>query len=362
MSFHAGASGGPDGLLPGYLRSLVAHCSAEAGSRVLSALTDLVNVMLRGEVPQLSVPILYSTIRKKDDGIRPIAVGSTIRRLSVKVGSRPVVRALREELRPVQLGVSTSGGCEAAAHVARRYVRDCLHRRVLLKIGMRNAFNSLRRVLYLSVARVRTPGLNNLLWQGYSSSTRLFFGEERIALETGIQQGDPIGPALFAISVDEAARGVQSEFNVWYLDDATLRDSQERVHDDLVVLLERLRAIGLEVNGRKCVLTILNDSMPEVTDPCSEGSFWGLGWCDLSLLGAPVDIQGIPGTIHEKREALERITSKLEVLNPHQSIVLLKNAFAIPKLQYVLRASPAYLYREELRVVDRALFFSRESG
>ena len=145
-------------------------------------------------------------------------------------------------------------------------------------MDMRTAFNSLRRDLFLSVARVRTPGLNNLLWQGYSSPTRLFVGEERIALETGIQQGDPIGHALFVISVDEAARGVQSEFNVWYLDDTTLRDSQERVQDDLVVLLERLRAIGLEFNGRKCELTILNDSIPEATEPCSEGSFWGLGW------------------------------------------------------------------------------------
>ena len=98
-----------------------------------------------------------------------------------------------------------------------RYARDCRHRRVLLKIDMRNAFNSLRRDSFLSVARVRTPGLYSLLWQAYSSPTRLFFGEEGFASETGIQQGDPIGPALFALSVDEAARGVQSEFNVWYL-------------------------------------------------------------------------------------------------------------------------------------------------
>ena len=172
-----------------------------------------------------------------------------IRRLSVKVGSRPIVQALGEELRPVQLGVSNSGGCEATAHAARRYARDCRHRRVLLKIDMRNAFNSLRRDSFLSVARVRTPGLYSLLWQAYSSPTRLFFGEEGFASETGIQQGDPIGLALFDLSVDEAARGVQSEFNVWYLDDATLVDSPERVYDDLVVLLERLRAIGLKVRG-----------------------------------------------------------------------------------------------------------------
>ena len=283
------------------------------------------------------------------------------RRLSVKVGSRPVVRALGEELRPVQMEVLTSGGCEASAHAAQRYVRDCRHRRVLLMINMRNAFNSLRRDSFLSVARIRTPGLYNLLWLAYSSPTRLFFGKDGFASETGIQQEDPIGPTLFALSVDEAARGVLSEFNIWYLDDATLGDSPERVHDDLVVLVERLRAIGLEVNGSKCELTILNDSMPEATEALFRGLLLGVRVveaCGPSLLGAPVDIQGIPGTIHEKREALERMTSKLEVLNPHQSFVLLKNAFAIPKLQYVLRASPVYLCGEELSVFDRALFDS----
>ena len=195
MSFRAGASGGPDGLRPGHLRSFVAHGLAEAGSRLLSVLTDLVNVMLRGEVPQFAVRILYEAnecaIRKKDEGIRPITVGSTLRRLSVKVGSKAVVQALGEELRPVQLSVSTSGGMRG--------------RRVLLKIDMRNAFNSLRRDSFLSVARFRIPGLYSLLWQAYSSPTRLFFGEEGFASETGIQQGDPIGPALFALSVNEAA-------------------------------------------------------------------------------------------------------------------------------------------------------------
>ena len=67
-----------------------------------------------------------------------------------------------------------------------------------------------------------------------------------------------------------------------------------------------------------------------------------------------MDIEGISGIIHEKR-AFERMTSKLVVLNPLQAIVLLKKTFAIPKLQYVPRASTAYLCREELRVFDRTL-------
>ena len=59
-------------------------------------------------------------------------------------------------------------------------------------IDMRNAFNSLRRDSFLSVACVTTPGLYNLLWQAYSSPTRLFFDEEGFASYTGIKQGDPI--------------------------------------------------------------------------------------------------------------------------------------------------------------------------
>ena len=87
-------------------------------------------------------------------------------------------------------------------------------------------------------------GFYNLLWlkSDNSLARRGLF-----ALDTGIQQGEPIRLALFALSDDDAARGVPSEFNVWYSEDATLGDSPERVHDNLVVFLETLSAIGLEL-------------------------------------------------------------------------------------------------------------------
>ena len=64
-------------------------------------------------------------------------------------------------------------------------------------------------------------------------------------------------------------------FNVCYLDEATLGDSPKRVHEDLVVLLERLRAIGFEVNGSKCELTILNARMLEATEALFRGHLPG---------------------------------------------------------------------------------------
>ena len=101
MSFYAWASAGPDHL---HFRSLMAHGLDEAGSHLLSALTDLVNVMLRREVKEFSVPILYGEnecgMKKRDSGISPIAFGSTE---GCPEDSKPVVQAIEEELRPVQL-------------------------------------------------------------------------------------------------------------------------------------------------------------------------------------------------------------------------------------------------------------------
>ena len=200
-----------------------------------------------------------------------------------------------------------------------------------------------------------------LLWQADSSPSKLFFGEEGLASETGIQQGDPFGPALFALTIDEAARGVQSEFNVWYLDDATLGGSPEGVRDDLVALLDKLAAIGLEVNSSKCEISILNDDSAEATEAVFRAvlpEVKVIRGSDLTLLGAPLGVDRIPGILLEKKEGLDRMTDKLELLERHQAFVLLKNVFAIPKLQYILRATPAYLCRGELDIFDRALFDS----
>ena len=129
---------------------------------MLNALTEFANVMLRGEVPSFAVPILYlgnvCGLQKGEGGIWLVAVGSTFRRLATKIGDRDLMTALGNELRPVQLCVSTRGGCEDVTHAERQFIRDCSHRRVLLKVDMRNAFNCLRRNSFLSVARTRQRG------------------------------------------------------------------------------------------------------------------------------------------------------------------------------------------------------------
>ena len=111
LSMSTGSSGGLDGVRPLHLRQLTATESMEAGKRLLTALTSLCNLVLAGKVPQCARDALFSAslcaLRKKDGGIRPIAVGSTFRRLPARIAARAASDLLGLELRPVQLGVGT---------------------------------------------------------------------------------------------------------------------------------------------------------------------------------------------------------------------------------------------------------------
>ena len=55
-------------------------------------------------------------------------------------------------------------------------------------------------------------------------------------------------------------REVESGFNVWYLDDATLGSSSDVVLRDVRQLVSNMGAIGLEVNNAKCELTVLGQA------------------------------------------------------------------------------------------------------
>lgn len=89
--------------------------------------------------------------------IRPIAIGSTYRRLVAKIACARVSNKLGAEYRPSQLGFGTKGGAEAGAHAARNFI-NTKHSstKVFLKLDYRNAFNELERdVMLLSTWSVQ---------------------------------------------------------------------------------------------------------------------------------------------------------------------------------------------------------------
>ena len=271
----------------------------------------------------------------------------TLRRLATKVGSLPLSMQIGESLRPFQMGYSTRGGCEAAAHSARRYLGVTLGRRVLFKVDMANAFNTIRRDVILTAARTKAVGMYRMLWQAYSEPSILFYGDTKLVSATGIQQGDPFGPALFSLGIDELVRKVDTEFSVWYIDDGTIGDEPEKVLSCVQRLIGDLREVGLEVNQKKCELVILNHSREEKlrTMEMFRGLLPELRFTrasECNLLGAPLSEEGISSAIQEKCEVLRRMTTRLNLIENHQAFTLLRNNFALLKLQYILRSLPAY--------------------
>ena len=69
---------------------------------------------------------------------------------------------------------------------------------------------------------------------------------------------------------------------------------------------------------------------------------------NASLLGAPLTEEGISSVMSVKCEELDRMVTRLRLLENHQAFALLKNCFALPKIQYILRASPVYRREEDL--------------
>ena len=101
-----------DGQHPMHLLDLVAVSTAEAGLRLHQSVTDSKNEILRGDVSDYTVELLFSAnliaLKKKDGVIRLVAVGNVFHRLAVMVGCHAVSRAVSYELFQIQVGVMPS--------------------------------------------------------------------------------------------------------------------------------------------------------------------------------------------------------------------------------------------------------------
>ncbi len=78
-SFPRGSAGGPDGIRPQHLLDLTSASALHGGEVLLRALAVFINHALAGNVPQPVQPVFFGAtlipLRKKEGGVRPIAVG-----------------------------------------------------------------------------------------------------------------------------------------------------------------------------------------------------------------------------------------------------------------------------------------------
>ena len=346
-SFPKGSAGGPDGLLPQHLKDMTGASAESGGPVLLSALTSLVNIILQGKVPMAVRPLFFganlTALTKKDGGVRPIAVGCTLRRLAAKTAGRYIMDAMGLLLAPRQLGYGTALGCEAAVHASRLYLSNLQPGQVILKLDFENAFNCIRRDKMLQAVSNLAPELAPFVLASYSEPSTLFWGGTSLGSSEGVQQGDPLGPLLFCLTIHKLTSQLESKFCLFYLDDETLGGDAEQVLLALLSVEQGAKELGLSLNHGKCEVIskdpaatgVLLASAPnlQVTDP----DF-------ATLLGSPLgSIDSINESIRDKVESLRILGDRLEHLHTQDSLLLLRHPLAIPRLSYTLRTSPCFL-------------------
>jgi len=207
-----------------------------------------------------------------------------------------------------------------------------------------------------------TPSYGTVILQKPS----FFHGNFSLESATGVQQSDPLGPALFTLAIHEVTSKIKADLNIWYLDDGYIGGDPQTMLTNATMIRDSLSLISLEINNSKCELLLINhtDINKPQTSKLFQDQFPSLSIPDpilWQLLGSPPHQESAPLYLKAKIKVLDSITENLELIEPHQAFFILKNCLSIPKLAYLLRSSaPCFKCKEELEAFDTAIRINTE--
>ena len=363
LKFPRGSAGGITGLRPQHLVDATGFATGDAGQGLLCRVRQLVNRLFCGQSPPEGIrQVLFganlTALNKKGGGLRPIAVGETIRRLVAKCACSAATKSVVERMGNIQLGCGVKGGIEAAVHACNIATSTGASNAILLKLDFSNAFNTLRRDSISDSLAQHAPQLLPFFRLAYQQHSILKFGASAITSEEGLQQGDPLAPLLFCVTLHESLASLNSRIKLGYLDDISLIDTPHVICDDLQRLIVSSKEIGLHLNPTKCEVTPLSHVAPSDSLAGVETLLPGARVVPLDtqeFLGSPIGINAIELHLSRHLESFMSLSNRLYSLDPHRAFFLLKNCFTMPKFLYTLRTSPTFLFPNLLSSIDDAI-------
>ncbi|XP_076896048.1 uncharacterized protein LOC143548884 [Bidens hawaiensis] len=262
-----------------------------------------------------------------------------------------------------QFGVGIPSGAEAVLHSANRFLNmfhlDGLL--ALLTVDFSNAFNLVDRSTLLKEVRARCPSIS--LWVNflYGQPARLYVGNDCIQSTTGVQQGDPLGPLLFALAlhplIHQVRDGCKLLFHAWYLDDGMIIRDAIEVAKALDIIRSKGPSLGLELNIKKAEVywSSCNGVKAKI------GLFpIGIGRPELGvkLLGGAVSrdagfISSLAITKASRAVELMRCLTRLH--DPQCELLLLRTCMGVAKLLFGLRTCQPMFVKEAVSVFDKGL-------
>ena len=365
-SFDLDSAGARDGLRPQHIHDAITRPALGLRGHLLTALSGVVSRCLAGDVPAAVAPFISSAhltpLLKDAGGLRPIAVGLTLRRLVSKVAVAHVLPAVSAYLQPLQFGVGVRGGAEAVVHSLQRYVtaRGASSTHTLVSLDFSNAFNAVHRQEFMDRARDVCPGLLPWLRTSYGGAAELFLGSHSLQATSGVQQGDPLGPLLFALAIHPILQAIQQAcpdvLQAWYLDDGRLCGDTEEVERGVRLVQELGAARGLSLNASKSELWWPQHDSRRLS-PTFQG-FFDSRAAGTTALGAPISLDPTfrATVVRQSVARAEAIMERLESLqDPQAELLLLRSAMGVCRITYALRCVPPEGLGDAVAAFDLAL-------
>ncbi|KAK9052651.1 hypothetical protein SSX86_029281 [Deinandra increscens subsp. villosa] len=274
-----------------------------------------------------------------------------------------VGKEMAKYLGDFQFGVGIPSGAEAVLHSANRFLNE-FHSNgsfAMLTVDFSNAFNLVDRTSLLREVRNRCPSIS--LWVNflYAQPARLYVGDDCISSTTGVQQGDPLGPLLFALVLHPLIHRIHDTcklpFHAWYLDDGTIIGDAYEVAKALDIIRSEGPCLGLELNVRKTEVFWPTCNGVKV----KEGVFpSGIGRPKLGvkLLGGAVSRDdGFISSLAVKRAtgAVDLMRCLPRLRDPQCELLLLRSCMGVAKLLFGLRTCQPMFVGEAVSIFDKGL-------
>ncbi|XP_026458438.1 uncharacterized protein LOC113358943 [Papaver somniferum] len=260
-NFPEGTSCGRDGLRAQHLLDVMSGAGASVADELLVSITGVVNLWMAGKCPPILGDFVASSPLtpplKPGGGLRPIIVGTIWRRLCSKLADTAACKEMTSYLGKYQFGVGIPCGGEGILHSANRLLelKGDDTSRVLLLIDFSNAFNLVDTSTIIREVRSRCTNIVNWVEFCYAKPARLYYQDSVLSPAQGVQQGDPLGPLLFALALHLLVEKIDAQctldLHAWYLDDDTIAGDTMEVSKDLKIIHEEGPSYGLHLNISK---------------------------------------------------------------------------------------------------------------
>ncbi|CAI5528571.1 unnamed protein product [Closterium sp. Naga37s-1] len=146
-----GIGAGPSGTCFEHLRD-PALTNGEIFTLLHGTVNHLLGTYQSEQLHDLVLPARLIALDKPGGGVRPIAIGEAILRLTAKAALKELSAEIRAYFLPVQFGVAVPGGAECIIHTARTLLAEDPSR-IALQLDIENAFNSVERGCFLESMR-----------------------------------------------------------------------------------------------------------------------------------------------------------------------------------------------------------------